>query len=267
MARSGEHGRGGTGLDDLTGAHDGDAAGHLSDDGEVMGDQEHGERVLALQLAKKGENLRLHGDVEGGGRLIGDEEARTVDERHGDEDALALPAGELMRVIAVAERGLRQSDGFKGGDGFPFGLSGGEGRRVSAGAFGDLAADAHDGVEGGHRLLKDHGDLRAADAPHERCRPAKKIDGLMSGRGVPEDLAFSAGDGGKQAHDGEGGGAFSGAGFADEAKHLALIEAETYAMERLSSAKTHPQAAHIEQSTHRPIVEHGRRERDNAQAQ
>ena len=44
------------------------------------------------------EDLRLHGDVERGGRLVGDQQVGLVGERHRDHHALALPAGQLMRI-------------------------------------------------------------------------------------------------------------------------------------------------------------------------
>ncbi len=44
------------------------------------------------------EHLRLHGDVERGGRLVGDEQRRVVGERHRDRDALAQPARQLVRI-------------------------------------------------------------------------------------------------------------------------------------------------------------------------
>ena len=44
------------------------------------------------------EDLRLHGDVERGGRLVGDQQVGLVGERHRDHHALALAAGELMRI-------------------------------------------------------------------------------------------------------------------------------------------------------------------------
>ena len=59
--------------------------------------------MLTLQIAEQREHPRLHGDVEGGGRLVGNEQARAVDERHGDEDALTLAAGEPMRIVLVSE--------------------------------------------------------------------------------------------------------------------------------------------------------------------
>ena len=42
------------------------------------------------------EDRRLHRDVEGGDRLVGDDEAGIAGERAGDGDALALPAGQLV---------------------------------------------------------------------------------------------------------------------------------------------------------------------------
>ena len=51
------------------------------------------------QRAQQVEDLGLHGDVEGGGRLVGDDHARVEHERLRDDDALLLPAGELVRVV------------------------------------------------------------------------------------------------------------------------------------------------------------------------
>jgi hypothetical protein len=47
---------------------------------------------------KQLDDLRLHRDVERGGRLVGDEQIGLVGERHGDHHALALAAGQLMRI-------------------------------------------------------------------------------------------------------------------------------------------------------------------------
>ena len=44
---------------------------------------------------------RLGGDVERGGRLVGDQQHRIEHQRHGDHDALALAARELVRVGGV----------------------------------------------------------------------------------------------------------------------------------------------------------------------
>ena len=60
------------------------------------------------------QDLRLDGDVERGGRFVGDQQRRVVGERHRDHHALALAAGELMRkrlqpVLGIGEAGLAES--------------------------------------------------------------------------------------------------------------------------------------------------------------
>src|SRR3546814_18938501 len=59
---------------------------------------------LALQLVQQGDDLRLDGDVEGGHRLVADDELRVEDQRAGDADALALAAGELVRIAVHVMR-------------------------------------------------------------------------------------------------------------------------------------------------------------------
>lgn len=65
--------------------------------------------MLISEGAEKGEDLGLDGDVEGGCGLVGDQELGAVDEGHGDDEALPLAAGELVRIVAKA--------GFGGGEG------------------------------------------------------------------------------------------------------------------------------------------------------
>ncbi len=54
---------------------------------------------LLLQLQHQVEDLRLDGDVERRGRLVGDQHARIAGQRDGDHHALAHAAGELMRIL------------------------------------------------------------------------------------------------------------------------------------------------------------------------
>ncbi len=51
-----------------------------------------------LRVLEQLQDLRLHRDVERGGRLVGDQQVGLVRQRHGDHHALALAAGELMRI-------------------------------------------------------------------------------------------------------------------------------------------------------------------------
>ena len=48
------------------------------------------------------EDLSLNRHVERGGRLIGDQQVRLAQQRHGDHDALAHAAGELVRILVEA---------------------------------------------------------------------------------------------------------------------------------------------------------------------
>ena len=55
---------------------------------------------IAPQLVEQPQDLRLDGDIERGGRLVGDQERRAAHQRHGDHHALAQAAGELVRILA-----------------------------------------------------------------------------------------------------------------------------------------------------------------------
>ena len=110
MGGRGEDARDGSGLDDAALLHHRDVVGDLAHDVEVVGDEQHRHAVARLQALQQLEDLRLHGDVERGGRLVGDEEIGAVGERHGDHDALALAAGQLMRIGAEPLGGIGNAD-------------------------------------------------------------------------------------------------------------------------------------------------------------
>ncbi len=88
-------------LDDPARIHHADAVGDLGDDAEVVGDDDHRHPELSLQLLEQTEDLRLGGDVESGGRLVGDQQLRLVCQRHRDHRPLPHPAGELVRVVVA----------------------------------------------------------------------------------------------------------------------------------------------------------------------
>ena len=60
--------------------------------------------VSAWRRAKQRQHLRLHGDVERGRRLVGDDQLGVARHRHGDHGALAHAARELVRDIAGRAR-------------------------------------------------------------------------------------------------------------------------------------------------------------------
>ena len=63
-----------------------------------------------LEVGEQVQDLRLHGDVQRGGRLVGDQQRRVVDQGHRDHRPLAHAAGELVRVLVEAARRLRDAD-------------------------------------------------------------------------------------------------------------------------------------------------------------
>ena len=82
-------------FDDLAGIHHQHLVGHLGDHAEIVGDEQDRHAEPALQVAQQIEDLRLDGDVERGGRLVGDQQRRLARQRHRDHDALAHAAGQL----------------------------------------------------------------------------------------------------------------------------------------------------------------------------
>jgi serine kinase of HPr protein (carbohydrate metabolism regulator) len=66
--------------------------------GEVVGDEQIGKAEAALQVLQQVDDLRLDRDVEGGDRLVAHDQVGIDRQRAGDADALALAAGELVRI-------------------------------------------------------------------------------------------------------------------------------------------------------------------------
>jgi hypothetical protein len=96
-------------LDGLAGEHHHHPLGDLGHHPHVVGDEQHRHPDLLLQQLDEIEDLGLDGDVQGGGRLIRDEQRRAAGERHGDHGALAHAAGELMGVLLQLPLGLRDA--------------------------------------------------------------------------------------------------------------------------------------------------------------
>jgi hypothetical protein len=71
----------------------------------------------------------------------------------------------LVRVVAGAPGRVGDRNIVHGGDGLGMRVFGGD-SVVGEDGFGDLIPDAHNWIERGHRLLKNHGKARAADVAH-----------------------------------------------------------------------------------------------------
>ncbi len=86
-------------LDETAEVHHADAVRHVAHDREVVADEQVGEPEAVLQVAHQVEDLRLHRHVERGGRLVADDEFGIAGKRARDRDALALSAGEFVRIF------------------------------------------------------------------------------------------------------------------------------------------------------------------------
>ena len=127
-----------------------------------MRDEQQPESQLPPQPSQQFENLLLHGDVEGGGGLVGDQQPGARRQRHGDHGALAQTAGELVRKLPRAKLRLGHCGVLQCFAGPARKFTRGKFRLMRADAFLDLRPDAHHGVERRHWLLKNHGDFAAA---------------------------------------------------------------------------------------------------------
>ena len=73
-----------------------------------MGNENDRRAVLFLHSGNEADDRRVRGDVERGGRLVGDDQARIASEGHGDEHALAHAARKLVRISLEQGAGIRQ---------------------------------------------------------------------------------------------------------------------------------------------------------------
>ena len=72
------------GLDDAAVVHDGEPVAVLGDEAQVVGDQDKRRPSALAHLGEQVHDLRLHGHVQGGRWLVGDQEERVVGDGHRD---------------------------------------------------------------------------------------------------------------------------------------------------------------------------------------
>ena len=235
------------GLDDTAGIHHGHAVADLDRDADVVGDEDHRHAELALELAQQQEDLDLHGGIERGGGLVGQQHLRPAGERERDHRALAHAAGHFVRIgiEPAARRGdahalehvecalarLRRAHAF-----------------VADHGLGDLLADGVDRIEREHRLLKDHRDGAPAHALERGFIERQHVlAGDLDRAGDHAALRRQHAQQGAQRH------ALAGAGFAEQAEHLALGERDVDAVDRMHRAlagEPDAQVADIDDRTH-----------------
>ena len=211
-----------------------------------MGDQENGEAEFALQRREQPQDLRLHGDVERGGRLVGDQQFGIAHQRHRDHDALAQSARELMRKLAEPHLRRGDADAAHQFD-RPLQCRRARAALVAGQHFSHLRADRKGRVEAGHRLLEDHRDAIAAQPRHLAVRQRQQIRA-----GKAHSLGGTLAATGEQVHDRKRGHRLAAAGFADQAMGLALLDLERGAAHRrTAAAEGHLEILDLQQRAHR----------------
>ena len=199
--------------------------GEFGDHPHVVGDEYDGRLVIALQLADQVENLRLHGDIERRGRLVGDQQGRIARQRHGDHRALPHAARELVRIAVRRLLGVRDIHLGEKVD------RPGAGRRLSDSLmrqdlFDDLPADRIDRRQRRHRVLEDHGDLAPPQLPHFAWREPHEFAAAIGDRARDERVGI-----GDEPHHGEQRQRLARSGLSHHAEDFALLHVEGHAVD------------------------------------
>ncbi len=225
VARLGEQRPGRRVLDDLARVHHCGVVGPTGDDAEVVGHQNHGHEALALLRLQEVEDLRLHGHVERGGGLVGEEQSGTARQRDRNHDPLAHPAGELVRILAQPAFRLGNAYRLEERERRLVGVVLGD-IEVVAERLGDLVADAHYRVERCHRVLEHHRHLGAPIVAH-RLRV-----GVADLAAFELDAAVAHHVAGQQSHDRARQHRLARTRLTDDADGLAPLQRERDAIDR-----------------------------------
>src|SRR5256886_33250 len=213
-------------LDDAARVHDRDTICGLGDNSHVVGDQHDRRAPLARDALDERDDLRLHGHVERGGRLVGDQQDRLRGERQRDDHALAHAAGELVRVMVEARLRSRDADfGEQRQCPLPQLLS--RQPEMRADRLLELPADREQRIERAERVLEHDADAPAADGAQRGLRPP--VDAL------PFEPDFARGEaprGLEQSHDGEAGERLAGARLSHHPEHFAARHRERHVIDR-----------------------------------
>jgi hypothetical protein len=102
---------GGASLDNLAEIHHGDAVRYPFDQGQVVRDKQIGDAGSPLNILQQVDDLRLDRNIERRDRLVEYQDLRLDRERARDTGALALAAGQLVRI--AIEVVARQADTFE----------------------------------------------------------------------------------------------------------------------------------------------------------
>jgi hypothetical protein len=172
-------------LHDAPRIHDGNAVRHLDRHRDVVRDEDHGQTELALQLAQQQQDLHLDGGIERGGRLVGEQDARTTRQRERDHGALSHAARHLVGVGGEPALRARDADALEKVE-RPLARLGGGNPLVPEDRLDDLPAHGIHRVQRQHGLLEHHGHRAAPEVAERAALQRHHV------RAVDADAAFHA---------------------------------------------------------------------------
>ncbi len=206
----------------------------MLDDRQIVGNKEISESEFLLQVLQQIDDLGLDRHIQCRHRLIADNQFRLDGERTRDTDALALTAGELVRITSHVIR--LQTDGLEQIHDTLFKLASGFRQLVNDQGFANDRADVHARIERCIGVLKDNLDVAAQDAK-------------LAGRQRPDILAFKmylAPGRFDQAKHAAPGGRFTTAGFANQPEGFAALDVKVDTVDRMDAAGLTAEQAALE---------------------
>ena len=198
---------------------------HVGHHAEVVGNEDQGGIALPLHGLQHVQDLGLDGHVQGRGGLVGDDQLGVAGEGHGDQHPLAHAAAELVGKIPVPPLRRGHAHQLQCLDGCLPGLPALH-APVADKHLVQLAADGHHRVQGGQRVLEDHGHFPAPDVQHFILSGVPQVPAV-------ELQAVHPHDGGRRAqkfHNRQGGDALAAAALAHDGRALPLPHRQAHAL-------------------------------------
>ena len=221
-----EYAGGGAAFDHAASVHHHHACHVLRDHAQVVRDQQQRHGSFRDQVVDQVEDLPLDRDVQRGGGLIGNQQIGFAGQGHGNRDALALAAGELVWIGIHAPRGIGYADAFQQRDGVGTCCIARH-APVQAQWLRHLVADRMHRVQRRHGFLEDHADAVAAQLPHHGVRLTHQFPP------VEADAAGHHGAFRQQSHQRHRGDGLAAARLSDQTQGLTTLQGKADAANRI----------------------------------
>ena len=208
---------GAAGLHQTPRVHDGHSVGHAGHHAQIVRDEDDAHAGLALHVAQQIQHAGLHGHVQRGGGLVGQQDARAQGQGDGQHAALPHAAGKVVRLQAHARLGIVDAHQLQQLEGPLSGLLRAHAAMAAQGLH-DLVAHGQGGVEAGHGILEEHGGLRAAHGAHLPLAAGHDVAAFQ------KDAARDAGIVRQQAQDGTAKHGLAAARFAHDGQGLPGVQ-------------------------------------------